>query len=130
MLRKLIAVGLSATVQAAALGAPLVHAHLGAHESDHHQGAQTVHAHFSAHASSHHSEGRNLDDNDAERTVFLQLFIAVSAPLFHVTPALVAAFDLIVPVAAPPRDLLQVVHGHDPPLAGSGPSRAPPARLS
>jgi len=131
VLRKLIAVGLSVAVQAAALGAPLVHAHLGGHESSHHHGRQAVHAHFSGHSSSHHHSGaRSLDDNDAERTVFLQLFVAVSAPSFHLPAALVSSFDLIVPAAVAPRDLLQVVHGHDPPVARSRPSRAPPSSLS
>lgn len=132
MLLKLIAGGLAAAVQAAALGAPLVHAHLGGHESDHHHGRQAVHAHLSGHASSHqhHSGARRLDDNDAERTVYLQLFVAVGVASFQLPPAVVSSFDLTLPVAAAPRDRLQVVHGHDPPSGRLLPSRAPPALLS
>jgi hypothetical protein len=130
VLRKVIAIGLSAAVQAAALGAPLVHAHLGGHESDHDDATSTVHAHLSAHAPSHYSSGSNLVDAAAERTVYLQMFVAVSASSFHVSPALVSSFELIVPAPAPPREALHVVYGHDPPITGSRSTRAPPATLS
>jgi len=131
VLRTLIAVGLSVAVQFAAAGAPLVHAHLGGHGSDHHGSPQTIHSHFSGHSTPHHHPGgRNFDDNDAEHTVFLQWFVAVGVASFHLPPALVSSFDLIPPAAAAPHEVLQVVHGHDPPLARSGPSRAPPAILS
>jgi hypothetical protein len=126
----LIAIGLSVAFQAAALAAPLVHAHVGGHDSDHRHDGSRVHAHFSEHAlSHHHSPGPRLSD-DAERTVSLQLFVAVSASTFHLSPALLPSFNLILPETNAPRDLLRVVHGHDPPLARSGPSRAPPALLS
>ena len=130
VLRGVIAAGLCVAIQVAAVCAPLVHAHLGGHESADHHATQTVHAHLSGHSSSHHSQGRSLDDSDAERTVFLQLFVAVSAPSFHLPPALVSSFDLTAPAAVAPRDLLQVVHGHDPPFDRSRPSRAPPSSLS
>lgn len=132
MLRKLIAVGLSVAVQAAALGAPLVHAHLGGHESDHHHGRQAVHAHLFGHPSTHQHPAarRSLDDNDAERTVYLQLFVAVGVASFELPPAVVSSFDLSVPVTAAPRAQLHVVHGHDPPSGKSLSSRAPPAFLS
>ena len=119
-------------VQAAALGAPLVHAHVGGHESEHHHGRQAVHAHLSGHAShaaSHHQHraGRlNFDDNDAERAVYLQMFVAVGVASFELPPALASSFVLTVPIAAAPRDRLRVVHGHDPPARRSLSSRAPP----
>jgi len=130
--RKLIAVGLAAAVQAAALGAPLVHAHLGGHDSDHHHGHQAVHAHLSGHSWSHQNHGNRptIDDNDGERTVYLQLFVALDVAAFQLPPAVVSSFDLTVPVAAAPRAVLHVVHGHDPPSGRSLSSRAPPAFLS
>ena len=130
MLRKLVAGVLVAAVQAAAVGAPLVHAHLDNHATDHH-GARTVHSHFSGHHSSHPPDiGLRVEDNDAERTVFLQLFVAVGVASFGAYPAVGESFEISVPAEAPPRQLLSVVHGHDPPVAKSGPSRAPPASLS
>jgi hypothetical protein len=133
--RKVIAVGLSVAVQAAALGAPLVHAHLGGHESEHHHGRQAVHAHLSGHhshpsAHQRHASRRNFDDDDAESAVYLQLFVAVGVASFELPPAVISSFDLTVPIAAAPRALLHVVHGHDPPSARSLSSRAPPASLS
>ena len=71
-----------------------------------------------------------LDDNDAERTVYLQLFVAVGVASFELPPAVVSSFDLSVPFAAAPRAQLHVVHGHDPPSGRSLSSRAPPAFLS
>jgi hypothetical protein len=131
VLRKLIAVGLTVAVQVAALGAPLVHAHVGGHESEHHHGRQAVHAHLPGHAShaashQHRASRRSFHDNDAERTVYLQLFVAVGAASFELPPAVATSFALTVPIATAPRDLLRVVHGHDPPARRSLSSRAPP----
>jgi len=138
VLRKLIAVGLSVALEAAALGAPLVHAHVGGHESEHHHGRQAMHAHLPGHSSPHahpaahqHNASRlSFDDNDAERTVYLQLFVAVGASSFELPPSMVSSFTLTLPIKAAPRDRLQVVHGHDPPFGRSLSSRAPPTFLS
>jgi hypothetical protein len=130
VVRKLLAVGLSVAVHAAALGGPLVHAHLGGHDSDHHHEGATVHAHFSGHGRSHaDSNGLTLAD-DTDRAVPVQFFLAVNSTPFHLSPALLPTLDLIAPAATAPRSGLQVVHGHDPPFATSGPSRAPPTFLS
>jgi hypothetical protein len=132
VLRKLIAIGLSAAVQAAAIGAPLVHIHTGGHESAHHHGRQAVHAHLAGHSSSHQHRptGRSVDDNDAERTVYLQLFTAVSVSSSSLPPAVVSSFHLNIPAPAAPRHVFQTVHGHDPPSARSRSPRAPPVFLS
>jgi hypothetical protein len=132
VLRKLIAIGLSAAVQAAAIGAPLVHIHTGGHESAHHHGRQAVHAHLAGHSSSHQHRptGRSVDDNDAERTVYLQLFTAVSVSSSSLPPAVVSSSHLNIPAPAAPRHVFQTVHGHDPPSARSLSPRAPPVFLS
>ena len=130
MLSKFVAVVLVVAVQATAVGAPLVHAHLDNHTTDHH-GARTVHSHFSGHHSSHSPDiGLRVEDNDAERTVFLQLFVAVGVASFGSLPAVVESFEISVPAEAPRRQLFWVVHGHDPPFTRSRPARAPPANLS
>ena len=131
VLRRLIAIGLSAAVHAAALSAPLVHAHVGGHESDPHHGRGALHAHLPGHPSHaashpHRASPRSLADNDAERTVYLQLFVAVGAASFELPPAVASSYELPVPIAPSPRDLLRVVHGLDPPAGRSLSSRAPP----
>lgn len=113
-------------MQAAAVGAPLVHAHLDDHATEHH-GARTVHSHVSGHHSSHPPETDvRVEDNDAERTVFLQLFVAVGVASFEMPPAVIESTEASVPAAAPTRQLLGVVHGHDPPFLRSLAARAPP----
>ena len=120
-------------VQAAVVGAPLVHAHLGNHAADHHH-AVTVHSHFSGHHPSHPSRppvtGLRVEDNDAERTVFLQLFVAVNVASFGALSAVVESFEINMAAEAPRRQALLVVHGHDPPFTRLRPARAPPANLS
>ena len=125
-----MAVVLVVAVQAAAVGAPLVHAHLDDHATDHHD-AGTVHSHFSGHHTSRPpATGLRVEDDDVERAVFLQLFLAVSVASFGALPAVVESFEINVPAEAPLRQVLLVVHGHDPPFTRLRPARAPPANLS
>ena len=74
--------------------------------------------------------GLRVEDNDAGRTIFLQLFVAVSVASFGALSAVVESFEINVPAEAPLRQVLLVVHGHDPPFTRLRPARAPPANLS
>jgi hypothetical protein len=98
--------------------------------TDHHD-PHAVHAHFSGHAvpapAGDETEFRNLE---SERTVFLQLFVAVPGASIDVPAASVTAFQLAAPEETAAHLSLQIVHGHDPPVASSVASRAPPAFLS
>lgn len=129
--RRAIALGLTAAVQAAALGAPLVHAHVDGHAGDHH-GANVLHAHVSGHASPHRhaSDGDTIAGGGTERTVFLQHFVAETVASFGAPGLPAASFELVTPDETPARRGLQVAHGHDPPPTTRPPARAPPSRLS
>lgn len=142
MLRKLIAIGLSAALQAAAVGAPLVHAHPDDHATEHH-GVGVVHAHVAGHARVQsgpraqgsgpgcgYSNRRALDDADHERAVYLPLFVAVAAPLVPFAAAVVAAVEFPASAESVAHRSVFVVHGHDPPPRPSLPSRAPPPQLA
>ncbi|MBI4263661.1 MAG: hypothetical protein HY657_04755 [Acidobacteria bacterium] len=134
MLRKLIAIGLSAALQAAAVGAPLVHAHPDDHATEHH-GVSVVHAHVAGHARLAHSRQshpahRSLADADHEQAFYLPLFVAVAPPLVPFVAAIVTSVDLPVPAESVAHRSVRVVHGHDPPTIGSLPSRAPPSKLA
>jgi hypothetical protein len=130
VIRRFIAIGLSVAVQTAAFSAPLVHAHPDDHATDHHA-PRSVHAHVSAHAvpapAGDEAAFRNLE---SERTVFLQLFVAISGASIEVPAASVTAFQLAAPEETSAHLSLQIVHGHDPPVASAVASRAPPAFLS
>jgi hypothetical protein len=130
IVRKVIAVTLALVVQGAALTAPLVHAHPDDHATAHHSG-RSVHTHWGAHEHSPHSgDELAIAADDHDRAVFLNAFVAVAGtPL---TPVAVAQqpFEFPVPSERPAHRSVQVVHSHDPPILGSLPSRAPPARLS
>ncbi|MBI4266721.1 MAG: hypothetical protein HY657_20330, partial [Acidobacteria bacterium] len=114
MLRKLIAIGLSAALQAAAVGAPLVHAHPDDHATGHHA-AGAVHAHAAAHplATRSGARHRSLEDADHERAVYLPLFVAVTAPLVPFAATVVASVELAVPAESVAHRSVRVVHGHD-----------------
>lgn len=130
VVRKVIALALSLAVQAAALSAPLVHAHPEDHDTDHHR-AREVHTHWAGHGSSHDSpDGPTFDAAEHDRAVFLNAFVAVprtpsSAPALTLT-----AFALPVPAERPAHRGIEVVRSHDPPPIRSLPARAPPAFLS
>jgi hypothetical protein len=127
--RKVIAVALSLAVQAAALSAPLVHAHPDDHATAHHE-ARAVHTHWSGHAHSHpSSDAPAIGTGDHDRAVFLNAFVAVAAsPLPAVGPTHV--FELSVPAEETAHRRLDVVRSHDPPVVRSSSSRAPPDFLS
>ena len=131
VLRAIVAVFVAITLHLAIVGAPLLHAHPDGHHEDHH-GAARVHAHLGGHPHDvlHHDGPAVSTNEDSERVIGLQLFVAVQAAAFP-TPALPQLrFTLIAPlesiVPGPPGAL----HSHDPPRRQSGPSRAPPAFLS
>lgn len=126
MTRALIAAGLSVAIPVAAVCAPLVHAHLDAHATDHH-GARVVHAHFSAHDVSFVPfDQPRLGTHDEERTIALQVFVAVAVPSFDVPVASTTSVPLVAPLEASAHRPVDVVHGHDPPSEGTLSSRAPP----
>src|SRR5688572_3077849 len=109
---------------------PFVHAHPDDHGTSHHA-AHAVHAHFSLHTVSHqHAPTPVFDDDDRDRPVYLQLYLAVGSKAPQLGPALTMAVDLAAPadVWAPRSGI--VVKGHDPPFHRSLPSRAPPRFLS
>lgn len=130
IVRKVIAVALSLAVQAAALSAPLVHAHPDDHATEHHGGG-AVHTHWAGHAESHHaSDAPALGTADDDRAVFLNAFVAVtvsSLPAPGVTPDVL---ELPVPSERAAHPSVDIAHSHDPPFFSSLPSRAPPSFLS
>ena len=131
MRRTVTAVGLSLAIPLGALTAPLVHAHPGELSTNHHH-AHEIHAHFGGHSSlqtSHDGvvpDGGRLEDRDSERSVSLQLFVAVAQTSFDVPAAVVTSCYLGSLAEAAAHDPLRVVHGHDPPYIASTESRAPP----
>ena len=131
VIRKAIAVGLSIAVQVSAVTLPYMHAHTDDHASGHHA-AHAVHSHFATHLSHHtHSTGPVIDDDDADdQAVYLQLFVAVSAPATPVGGTALTVFELPKPAEQPLHSSVVVVHGHDPPLSPSLAPRAPPLFLS
>lgn len=126
--RKMLALALSVAVQAAALGAPFVHAHPDEHATGHHAG-RAVHTHWAGH--SHHSpDGPVLGTADHDRAVFVNAFVAVAMSVFHVPMVAPDTIDLPVPAEREAHRAVDIAHGHDPPVFRSLPSRAPPAFLS
>ena len=137
MRRTLTAVGLSLVIPLGSLSVPLVHAHPDELGSDHHH-ANEIHAHLGGHASFHtpHDNvasdgvaptGTRLDDHDAERTVSLQLFVAVAQASFDVPAAVATDWFVNSSAEAAAHHPVRVVHGHDPPFVASTGSRGPPA---
>jgi hypothetical protein len=130
VIRRALAAGLSVVLQTSALTLPLLHAHPDAHGTPHHAG-RTVHAHFSGHTAAHLPTGHPVvGDDDHDRAVYLQLFVAVPAQ-----PAPVAAAAVTIVQPSAPRETaahvpVAVVHGHDPPFYRSLAPRAPPSFLS
>lgn len=126
----MIAVTLSLAFQAAVLSAPLVHAHPDDHSTDHH-GGRAVHSHWAGHAQPYHAAGTpELESADHDRAVFLGAFAAVPA---RSLPALGVTHGFFVLQALAERaahQVIEIVHGHDPPSLRLLPPRAPPAFLS
>lgn len=126
-MRKVIAVALSLAVQAAALSAPLVHAHPDDHATEHH-GAREIHAHRADHAHfDRASDGPVLDAADHDRAVFLNAFIAVAASLMPAHAVTRGVFNVPVPAERAPHRVIPIAHSHDPPFLPSLSSRPPPA---
>jgi hypothetical protein len=128
--RKVIAVAVSIAVQAAALGAPLLHAHPDEHATEHHP-ARAVHTHWAAHPQSHHSsDAPALGADDHDRAVFLNAFVAVRASTLPVLELTDGVCELPVPGERPAQRPVEIIRSHDPPFCRSLSSRAPPAFLS
>jgi len=132
--RAIVAVSSAVALQLAALGAPLLHAHVDEHDHDHH-GAARVHAHLGGHATVHHARHHDDDpaideDESSERATGVQLFVAVEPSPFSPPSLPQARYALPVPLESIMRRPPAVAHSHDPPLAGTAASRAPPSFLS
>ena len=130
-MRKVIAVTVIFAVQAAVLGAPLVHAHPDDHATTHHEG-RSVHTHWAGHSHSthHRTDAPSFSADDHDRAVFLNPFVAVAVSHLAVPSAAQAVFRLIVPEERAALGGVEVVRSHDPPFTSSLLSRAPPALLS
>jgi hypothetical protein len=130
VVRNAVAVALSLALQAAALSAPLVHAHPDDHATDHH-GGRTVHTHWAGHGHSHRAPDTPfIDHADDDRAIFLNAFVAVAAEPVAAPVVAPLIFELAVPAERAAHQVVDIAPGHDPPGAASLPSRAPPARLS
>jgi hypothetical protein len=130
-MRRVLAMSLAVALQAGALSAPFVHAHVDDHDEHH---ATSVHAHVAGHARSHHDhddhDGITVADTDHDRAVYLQVFVAVEAPPFQTPDLPRASFGLTPVLDRAPRIYAIVTHGHDPPLVNALDSRPPPLFLS
>lgn len=131
VLRGVIALGVCVCVHAAAVSAPLVHAHVNAHGGDHHRHGAAVHAHLAGHAPAGTTTGGPvLNVDERERTIYLQLFVAVALSPFGFPAVVPEPFSVTPPPERAAHLVLHVAHGHDPPLSTSIAPRAPPASLS
>lgn len=129
-LRTAIVVTLSAAIQAAALTAPLVHAHPDDQVTAHHDGP-SVHSHWAGHAHpAHPADLPAVGADDHDRAVFLNAFVAASGSHRPIPAVAQAAFELLVPAERAAHRGVEVVRSHDPPFARSLSARAPPAFLS
>jgi hypothetical protein len=127
VIRRVLAFGLAVAVQAGAVYAPFVHAHVD-DDADHHDHPTSVHAHFSGHAPSHTAHnGVTLDEPDHDRAIYLQVFVAVNPVPFEIPAVAPSPFDLTAPAERPAHLTVEVTHGHDPPLGAALDSRPPPA---
>ncbi|HEY6361477.1 MAG TPA: hypothetical protein VIX63_10250 [Vicinamibacterales bacterium] len=134
MNRSFVAVMACASIVASGLAAPMMHVHDDAgHVSGHHVG-RVVHSHTHMHGGAarhavHGSAVASVGDTDESARPLdpFQMVVGWSLPSAGLPPA----------IASPPAPVLRAVtvrplvqHNHDPPLARTGPSRAPPALLS
>jgi hypothetical protein len=125
VIRRLVTFALAVAVQAGAVYAPFLHAHVDEDHDDHH--STSVHAHFSGHTPSHAlHHGMAVDDLDHDRAVYLQMFVAVQATAFEIPAVAPAPFDLTALPERPAHVTVEVTHGHDPPLVAALDSRPPP----
>jgi hypothetical protein len=130
--RSLVAVVACASLVASSLAAPMMHVHDDAdHISDHHNG-RVIHSHRQLHGEARHTSHEtvleNLGDSEEARPIDLfQMVVGWSQPAVGLPPAIVSP---PAPVLRAVTVRLLVQHSHDPPLARTRPSRAPPAVLS
>ncbi|HLG60214.1 MAG TPA: hypothetical protein VI485_33035 [Vicinamibacterales bacterium] len=125
MIRRVLTFGLAVAVQAGAVCAPFLHAHVDEDHDDHH--STSVHAHLSGHTPSHAlHHGIAVDEPDHDRAVYLQLFVAVQATPFEIPAIAPALSDLTALPERPAHGTVEVTHGHDPPLVAALDSRPPP----
>lgn len=130
IVRKALAVALSLAVHAAALSAPLVHAHPDDHATEHHD-ARAIHTHWAGHTPSRGtSDGPVLGTENHDRAVFLGAFAAVAPSPLYAPGVTHGVFALPALVEGVAHRGVEVAHGHDPPFFRTLPSRAPPALLS
>lgn len=129
-MRKVIAIGLSLAVQAAALSAPLVHAHPDDHATEHH-GGRAVHTHWAGHThSTYPSDAPAVATDDDDRAVFLNVFVAVASSMVPDLGITSGVYQVPTPGERAAHRGVDSSHSHDPPLITSLSSRAPPALLS
>jgi hypothetical protein len=127
---KFLAVALSLAIEAAAVTAPLRHAHTDAHPTDHHPG-RTVHMHWAGHGQDHHGSGSPaIAETDHDRPVFLRVLVAVARTGLPAAGLTLDVFALPIPVEQRTYRAVEVVHSHGPPLCRTRSPRAPPAFLS
>jgi hypothetical protein len=101
VIRRALAFGVAVAVQASAVYAPFVHAHVD-EDADHHDHPTSVHAHFSGHAPSHAAHnGVTLDEPDHDRAIYLQVFVAVNPVPFEIPAVAPSPFDLTAPAERP-----------------------------
>lgn len=130
--RRLLALALTIAIQAAALSAPLVHAHVDDRHADHHAGPR-VHAHAGGHHASHHHATQSpalREQESPEQTVAMPMFVAAETDA-PIQPAIAQAPFLLTPAAASlMRRGLDDVRSHGPPQVTIRSPRAPPFHLS
>ena len=125
MIHRVLTFGLAVAVQAGALYAPFLHAHVD-EDADHHH-PSPVHAHFSGHtARSEAHHGVSLQEPEHDRAIYLQMFVAVQAPLFEIPAVPPPLFALAAAPERPAHMTVEVTHGHDPPRVHALDSRPPP----
>lgn len=126
--RRLLALGLAVALQAGALTAPLVHAHLDDHHTDHHA-AGRVHAHLDGHELPHEAPPDRLAIHAEESpwsVVRIPLFVAEHADVW-LEPGLPQAPFLFADAAESlMRQPPDVVRSHGPPVVRPSAPRAPP----
>ena len=128
--RGLLAIGLIGALQAAALSAPLVHAHLGEHHDPHHAAAR-IHAHVDGHRMHEHSPDSQtlaMQGEDSEgRVLQVPIYLAVHVDTTLEPAVAVASFDAVASSESVMHRPPQVVRSHGPPAIPSLNPRAPPA---
>jgi hypothetical protein len=125
--RRVVATALSLAIQAAALSAPLVHAHPDGRATAHH-GGRTVHTHWAGHSHAHsRPDDPALETDDHDRATPFGAFIAVGTTPLPAIALAPSSFTLPVPAERAAHPNVDVAHGHDPPHLRSLPPRAPPA---